>query len=153
MSDFVVTRPQRQVVYSSQFSQWLKDAAGRGRGEGWLHVLICQKRWGGGGSGILNAWVGKRSLQRQTAAVRVLESDWHDVWGNSGELLMLPRGKSQKLSPSSHSWVDKGVFRALLDYKKLRFLNFKPTDFTSNPFHSPLPQPWLSSDCGQHWML
>lgn len=98
--------------------QWV-DAVieGRGRrggGEGWLCVLICQEKVRQRRRRQhFESLSGSRSLQRQTAAVRVLDSAWHHVWGTFGELLMLPKGKSRKLSPSSNSWA-KNRQRGLL---------------------------------------
>lgn len=116
MSDFAVTRPQRQVVYSSELSQWLKDAADEVEERDDSKCWFVRK--GEAAAAALNAWVGKRSLQRQTAAVRVLESDRHDVWGTWRAFNVAEVKKSQKLSPSSYSWADKEVFWTLLDHKK-----------------------------------
>lgn len=49
---------------------------------------------------------------------------------------MLPKGKSQKRSPSSYSWADRKVFWAILDYKTPKCLNFRPIDFKSQAISS-----------------
>lgn len=55
----------------------------RGRGEGWLHVCwFVRKGEAAAAASWMPEWA-KCLLQRQTAAVQVLESDWHDVRGTS----------------------------------------------------------------------
>lgn len=149
MSDFVVTGPQRQVVYSSELSQWLKDAADEVEER---DDCMC--------------WF----VRKGAAAAAAAAASWMPEWESARCKDRPPRRESLSLTDTtceaplaSFYSVAKGqksktfsLFSTAGQTKwssePSKFLNFKPIDFTANQFHPPLQQPGFSSDCGQHWM-